>query len=231
MELFKFYTAYTQIRELYGIELTPDQFETMGMIAWTKIGNKVMTTNSIKLEIIDGIVELPCDVNEIEAITSDTPDFQKTSNTQNSWSMTKELYTEQYIRLRRGDRDHLFTEGEFIKYDQIGPRTIKVYRKTGHVNVLYKSNVLDDEDLPMLNAKEVDAIAAYCAYADTFKKGLMTRDGNMINLSQALEQKWLKLCDHARTPMSMSQNDFDAIGDVVRSWDRKTYGKSFKPIR
>jgi hypothetical protein len=28
------------MRELYGVELTPDQFETMGLIAWEKIGNK-----------------------------------------------------------------------------------------------------------------------------------------------------------------------------------------------
>ena len=231
MELFNFYTAYTQLRELYGIEFTPDQFENMGMVAWTKIGNRMMTTHSDRIEVIDGIIELPCEVDELEAITNDTPDFQATSNIKDSWNMMNELYTEQYIEMRKGDRDHLYTSGKFVKYDQIGPRTIKVYQKSGYLNILYKTNVLDDMGLPMLNAKEVDAIAAYCAYADTFKKGLMTRDGNMVNLSQSLEMKWLKLCDHARTPMSMSQNDFDAIGDSVRSWDRKTYGHSFKPIR
>jgi hypothetical protein len=85
--------------------------------------------------------------------------------------------------------------------------------------------------LPYLNAKEVDAIAAYCAFADTFKKGLMTRNGDVIQLAQALETNWKQLCDHARTPISMSQNDMDMIGDVVRSWDRKAYGNSYKPIR
>ena len=50
-------------------------------------------------------------------------------------------------------------------------------------------------------------------------------------MAQVLEQRWLKLCDHARTPMSMSQNDFDKLGDVKYSWDRKSYGKSYKPVR
>lgn len=29
-----------QARELYGLELTPDEFENLGIIAWGKIGNK-----------------------------------------------------------------------------------------------------------------------------------------------------------------------------------------------
>ena len=40
MKQFPFKTTYTQIRELYGLELNPDEFETMGIIAWDKIGNK-----------------------------------------------------------------------------------------------------------------------------------------------------------------------------------------------
>lgn len=231
MELFNFFTAYTQLRELYGLELTPDQFETMGMIAWSKIGNRLMTTANAKLDVFDHIVELPCDAHEIEAVTSGVVDFQKTSPTDNSWSMVNELYAEQYIEQTKGDRSNLYTSGKFIKYEILDNNKIKVHQKSGTVNVLYKTHVSDNQGLPKINVKEVDAIACYCAYADTFKKGLMTRDSNMINLSQQLEAKWLKMCDHARTPMSMSQNDFDNIGDSVRSWDRKTYGKSFKPIR
>lgn len=231
MELFNFYTAYTQLDELYGIELTPDRFETLGIIAWNKIGNRVMATKSQQFEVKDGIVELPCDVDEIEAITTSLPDFQRTSVSQNSWSMVTELYTEQYINLRKGDRSYLSTPGKFIKYETIDHRTIRVYQKDGFINILYRTIVKDEDDLPLLNSKEVDAIAAYCAYSDTFKKGLMTRDANMVNLSQNLEAKWYRLCDHARTPMYMSQNDFDEIGDAIRSWDRKTYGKSFKPTK
>jgi hypothetical protein len=30
---YSFNTAYTQARELYGVELNPDEFETIGMTA------------------------------------------------------------------------------------------------------------------------------------------------------------------------------------------------------
>jgi hypothetical protein len=36
---FPFNTAYTQARELYGLDMPSDEFETLGIIAWDKIGN------------------------------------------------------------------------------------------------------------------------------------------------------------------------------------------------
>jgi hypothetical protein len=33
MKEFTFYTAYTQTRELYGLELGVDEFESLGLIA------------------------------------------------------------------------------------------------------------------------------------------------------------------------------------------------------
>ena len=33
MKKYSFNTAYTQVRELYGLELNPDEFETLGLIA------------------------------------------------------------------------------------------------------------------------------------------------------------------------------------------------------
>lgn len=40
MKKYSFNTAYSQTRELYGVELNPDEFETLGLIAWDRIGNK-----------------------------------------------------------------------------------------------------------------------------------------------------------------------------------------------
>ena len=33
MQRFPFHTAYTQTRELYGLELNPDEFESLGLTA------------------------------------------------------------------------------------------------------------------------------------------------------------------------------------------------------
>lgn len=40
MNKFPFKMAYTEARELYGLELNPDEFETLGIIAWDRIGNR-----------------------------------------------------------------------------------------------------------------------------------------------------------------------------------------------
>jgi hypothetical protein len=40
MYKYPFNTAYTQAKELYGLVLNPDEFETVGLIAWDRIGNK-----------------------------------------------------------------------------------------------------------------------------------------------------------------------------------------------
>lgn len=237
MELFNFNTAYTQARELYGVELNPDEFESLGMIAWTKIGNKMVMLKNITLPVEsqgDGkssLVVLPCNVDEIESITTCFPDYQKTSNLQET-PLIYNQYVEKYIDLRRGSNTSpYFTEGKLIKYRVVDDKTIEVMQPDGHVNILYKTVSYDENGLPFLNVKEVDAIAAYCAFSIMFKQSLMTRDQSTFQMSQVLEQKWKQLCNHARTPISMSQNDFDAIGDVKYSWDRKTYGKTFKPIR
>jgi hypothetical protein len=48
-------------------------------------------------------------------------------------------------------------------------------------------------------------------------------------LAQIVKEDWLRGCNAARVPEHMSQNDMNAILDAKTSWNRKSYGKSFKP--
>lgn len=231
---YSFHTAYTQARELYGLELNPDEFESIGLTAWGKIGNKkyrlykyqVVPTKS---ELNEYYVDLPCNVDCIEAVTTNYEDYQKTTpttlagNNQNGW-------IEGYVETRKYNTGKLYVSGKFIKYREENNKII-LSDRFQVVNILYKGYVVDDDGLPYLNEKEVDAIAAFCAYTDMFKKALLTRDGASMQLAQILEQKWLKLCTQARVPDYINQNEMDEILNVATSWDRKRFGKSFKPIR
>ena len=231
---YSFHTAYTQARELYGLELNPDEFESIGLTAWGKIGNKkyrlykyqVVPTKS---ELNEYYVDLPCNVDCIEAVTTNYEDYQKTTpttlagNNQNGW-------IEGYIETRKYNTGKLYVSGKFIKYREENNKII-LSDRFQVVNILYKGYVVDDDGLPYLNEKEVDAIAAFCAYTDMFKKALLTRDGASMQLAQILEQKWLKLCTQARVPDYINQNEMDEILNVATSWDRKRFGKSFKPIK
>jgi len=234
MAQYSFHTAYTQARELYGLELNPDEFETLGVIAWDKIGNKQYKLYKYQVEptqndLNEWYVDLPCNVDIIEAVTADYEDYQKTSNqhlaghTQNGW-------IEGYIESRKYNTGTLYSGGKFIKYRQEGNQ-LKLSDKFNKVNILYKGFVADEDGLPYLSAKEVDAIAAFCAYVSDFKAARLTRDANTFQMSQVMEQKWKSLCTQARVPEYINQNEMDEILNVSVSWDRKRFGKSFKPIR
>ena len=228
MGLYSFYTAYTQLNDLYGVSLTPDEFENIGSIAYDKIGNKKTELKNETLDVVNHRVTLPCAVDSIEAVTACDLDYQRTSSSYDSYTNTYNSITEQYIEHFKRRNDPLYTPGRFVKYQQIDAYTLYIPENIDHVNVLYHKNILEDGELPMLNTKEVDAVACYCAYVDKRKRALQNNDGNLFQIAQQLEAEWNRLCDRARVPESMSQNDFDRIGDVKTSWDRKTYGKSFK---
>lgn len=230
---FNFNTAYTQARELYGLELNPDEFETLGIIAWDRIGNKQYKlykyqVQPLQNQLEEWYVDLPCNVDQIEAVTADYEDYQKTSNqflaghTQNGW-------IEGYIETRKYNTGTLYPSGKYIKYRQEGNR-LMLADKFNEVIILYKGFVADEDGLPFLNAKEVDAIAAFCSYSNLFKAGIVTRDSATLQLSQLMEQKWKNLCTQARVPEYLNQNEMDEILNVATSWDRKRFGKSFKPI-
>ena len=82
----EFYSAYTYLSDIYGIHIAEDIFETMGYVAWSKIGNR--QTRMYKLQAIpmtDDIygwyVDVPCNADIIEAITTNYEDYQKTHQT------------------------------------------------------------------------------------------------------------------------------------------------------
>ena len=89
--------------------------------------------------------------------------------------------------------------------------------KFDKVSILYKGVLVDEDGLPRLNEKELDAIAAFCAYSDMFKKALVTKDGGTMQLAQILENKWKNLCTQARVPAYINQNEMDEILNVATS--------------
>ena len=99
------------------------------------------------------------------------------------------------------------------------------------VTILYYGVITDDEGLPYLTNKEVQALAAYVAYVETYKKSLIKQDGNIMNLASILKTEWTKLCSSARIPDHITQNDMNEILDVRTRWDRKMYGKSYSVVK
>ncbi len=59
---------------------------------------------------------------------------------------------------------------------------------------------------------------------------MITKDKTTFELAQMMNQQWKFAVDDARTPIYLNQNEINQILDVQASWDRKRFGRSFKPI-
>lgn len=240
MKEYPFYTAYTHLNEFYGITMQDDEFETMAITAWDKIGNKRVKLYKYEIEPLQGpvddegfpgeyYIDLPCNADIVEAVVADYEDYQKTSNAKRSSDNTngwKEGYTES----RKFNTNHLYMPGKYIKYRREGNR-LYLADRFNLVRILYKGVISDESGLPNLNEKELDAIAAFCAYSRTFKEALVTRNANTMKFAEVLKAEWLHKCTQSRVPNYMNQNELDEILNVGVSWDRKRFGRSFKPIR
>lgn len=226
-----FHTAMYQAHLLYSVEFkSEDEFEEIGLIAYNFIGNKrtKLYRYTVDINKHDYSVELPCNCTLIEAVTLDGEDWNYTTNYSLNGDYNS-LYTEQYIESSKNYSSPFYVSGKFAHFEQIGD---KLYfdKDYGRIHILYKGEMLDDTGLPLITNKEVNAIAAYCAYVIKYRQGLATNNAGLIQQAEMLKADWFRYCDQARTPDQLTQNDMNEILDVKSSFMRKSYGRSFKPI-
>jgi len=229
MKEYPFNTIYPQIVDLYGVEMGSNLYESIAMTAWEKIGNK---RTKMYRHIVDPywdefsqawVVDLPCNCEILESVHRIQDSVQQTSPTQ-IYPDTESNFIESYAESRKINRDVRYTSGELINYE-LACNKIYISENFGPIQIVYKGVFYDEDGLPYLNNKEINAIAAYCIYISTFRKGLQTHDNATIQLSALLKQDWEKLCSAARVPEYITQNEMDTILDAKTSWDRKQYKK------
>jgi len=155
-----------QAHLLYGLDLEEDEFDEIGLIAWERIGNKRVRTYKYNANVScdgDRSVELPCNCDLIEAVTYDFEDWNYTDNIKPNGDL-ESAYVESYIESRKAFNYPLYMSGKLVKYERVGDKLYINSGYSGRINILYRGVILDDDGLPELTDKEVDAIAAYVAY-------------------------------------------------------------------
>lgn len=225
-----FYSVLPHLNDFYGIDMKDDQFENIAMHAWDQIGNKKTHLYSFRGEVINKRCALPCNVDFIEAVTNDTTDVNRATGNYNDSAYHTARNTQDRIDASRRNSEPYEPVGGFEDYTLDG-NTLVFKEDIGWCNVLYQGVLADDNGLPTLNFKEIDAIAKYCAWVDTQKKAMITKDKATFELAMLLRQQWQIACDDARTPTYLNQNDMDNILNVNSSWDRKRFGLTYKSIR
>lgn len=228
-KLNNFHYAISLAQTLYNIDGDDDDLEEIGLVAYNFIGNKNTRLYKATLDVNNGSVQLPCNVDIIEAVTYCGPeDWNYTSNTR-EFGDTKSLYIENYIESRKSFKDPLYLSGKYVKYNRVGD-TLYVNKGFDKINILYYGILVDDEGLPELNDKEAIAIAEYIAYVYKYKEAIRTNNQNVLRMAQDLYKQWLLHCNAARVPEYISQEEMNKILNVQSSWGRKLYNKSYKPI-
>ena len=225
-----FNSVLSQLNLLYGIELNEDDAIEIALIGWNKIGNKQhrLYRYCATPDSDDFSIQLPCNCDEIEAVTYGGEDWNYTSSTHINGDIDSH-FVENYIESRKFHNNPLYTSGGYAKYHRVGDTLY--FEDNCPVTILYKGIELDENDLPYLTQKEVDALACYIACTQRFKQGWALHNTQMIQEAQLLEQRWLKLCDAARVPSYMNQNDINRILDAKVSFNRKIFNKSYKPVK
>lgn len=223
-----FKSVYAQANMLYGTTLDITNFEDICLNGWELIGNRQTSLYKYTTSTQNKKIKLPCNAEFIEAVFGPYMDAQ----TSNDYSIYPNIYNqwiEDYIESWKRNKNVFYDKGVLLKYRQEGEYLV-FDRDYAYVTILYHGIVVDEDGLPYLTDKEVQALAAYCAYIDIYKKSLIQKDGNLFQLAAAVKNDWLRLCNSARIPTHLSQNDMNDVLDVKTRWDRKMYGKSYHPI-
>lgn len=221
-----FYYALNLLNILYGVSISEDQFEEIALIGWELIGNKRTRLYRYSTYNNQEGIELPCNCDILEAVTSDSEEWDNINNYSPEGNLNS-AFTEAYIENRKEFKSPLYISGKFLKYERVG-NILYIKNYKGVVNILYKGIELDDQGLPYLTNKEAVALATYCAYIIKFKEGISSNNPNIINFANSLQQKWNLQVDQARSDHYISQNEWDQILDAKTSWNRKQHNKSLK---
>ena len=229
MQLFNINTVYGLVETLYGITPNESNFEDIVMNGWSYINNKHTRLYRYVADADkDGVLDLPCNVDVIESVHIPMPDAKMTSN-KTVFNEINTLFTEGYIDAWKRLEDPYWTRGKLVKYDE-GNNQLFFARPYKNIMVVYHGIIADEETgLPLVTDKEIKALAAYVAYESLYREGIQKRNPDIIQFAQTIYSDWLKLCNAARIPEHLSQNEMDSILDVKTRWDRKQYGRSYKP--
>lgn len=226
-----FHYGLSLLETLYGLSMSEENYEETALVGWNLIGNKRTKLYRYSTCITDcsESVQLPCNVDQLEAVTTDFEEWDYSTNDTPNGNINS-AFVESYIEHRKAFKDPLYISGKLIPYERVGD-TLYFDKPYGKINILYKGLVLDDDGLPEITDKEATALATYCAYVIKFKEGIMTNNANIIQMANMLKQQWNIQCDQARADHYMSQNEWNQVLDCKTSWNRKSFGKSLKLVK
>jgi len=230
-----FLTAFNRAQRRYGLDMKQDEFIEEGYNVWREIGNQapVLTRFFTKVPE-DFIIELPPGCEFIEGVMIINEPARDTTfdsegkkdrvlpayiSADNEPSINQSLETSKY--------------GKSVNYVLAGDNAIKItsadalYRD---IMVVYRSILVNEDDgLPLLNDKEVAAIAAEVTRREVMRQAFQNV-AKKADLLKFISVEADRLMAAAKIDEYINDDAIDQIMDIKTSFDRKVYGRRYNPL-
>lgn len=232
-----FQTARARLASRYGLSLDTDDYIERAYYVWRDIGNIALAQRTFDVIVpADGIVTLPSDCEFIEsAVTRDVIPGTPRNTTDGKYDMNSGGYRHDV----RPDKEVTSAEdsvrastnysyGITVNFE-IGDGYIHVTSSTmanRPITIRYSAISVGTDGLPLLNDKEVNAIAGNLALQEAERELFKGIKGAEIKV-QYLKQESDRLFQAAKTPERINDNELDKVLDIKVSWDRKVYGRRY----
>ena len=223
------------LKRLYGLTMDEYDYLDLAVDALRDIKN-FHTTEYLAILQVDenGMAELPCNVDVIDAVTSVKMGL-KAFKDRARYEMSEKIGTDDYFTARKIIQEIEFEASfgltnssgvGYIPYQLMSNNSIMVdpHKAGDKVAIAFTGVAVDPEGFPMITRKQSNALAAIAALALTIKS---TYSGNAkaANMLEFISGKASQLKQAASIPESISDNELDEILDAKTTFNRKSFGR------
>lgn len=233
-----FLSAKYRAHNLYGIDMTEDDFIEMAYPVWRDIGNISTKQYRYYVQLADDyIVQLPTYTESVDSVTLvDQPEYRDTydSSGPRRTNQAATLTTSNFTTLNQSITQ---SPGRTVNYILRDSNSIQITSPdivSKNLMIVYSAIDQDDDGLPLLNDKEVAAVAAETARRYITRKAFQLvgmKDKSTPTLLQIIIPEAERLMAAAKIDEKLNDDAIDKMLDIKTSWDRKVYGSRFSTIR
>jgi len=224
-----FLNSFARAQKRYGLDMSKDDFVEEAYNVWREIGNQAPVLNRFFTKVPeDFIIELPPDCEFIEGvIIINEPQIYRTADSQGVKEYNKPATYVEAATPHLNQSLNTSYNGKSVNYELAGKDAIHItspdalYRD---LMVVYKSILVDEDGLPLLNDKEVAAIAAEVTRRDVMRKAFSGIQG-MPQALQFITQEADRLMAAAKVDEYINDDALDKMLDAKVTFDRKVYGR------
>lgn len=211
-----------------GIKISFDDFLDFSYFALNSVRPFCFSSKFSCLVDQNGCCDLPVYMKYIKAVST-------MENTYEQWRTVQTLGTEDAVRVTdvfahtRQDLSHPGDRvlGEYADFELVDPYTVMVSPALAGriVYIVGLAPLLDQDSLPLLTARQVEALAYQVAVLYAQKQmfmGCLTLD--LAYLTRMASKKTAQ----ARVPDFVTDNEWDEILNIRSSFDRKVFNHDFK---